>query len=122
MERRTVIIVTATGPQPFLAEIAATEPDRQRGLMFRRSLAEREGMLFLFDEQDIITMWMKSTYIPLDMIFINDEKLVVHIARDTEPLSTEIISSRVPAKWVLELRAGSADRFGIRAGDRVRLE
>lgn len=122
MERRVLSITTATGAQEFIVEIANTEPDRQRGLMFRRNLGERDGMLFLFDEQEIITMWMKNTYISLDMIFIDDKRLIVDIARNTEPLSLDVIASKAPAKWVLELNAGSADRFGIRPGDRVHLK
>jgi hypothetical protein len=122
IERRILSITTATGAQEFIVEIANTEPDRQRGLMFRRNLGEREGMLFLFDQQEIITMWMKNTYISLDMIFINDERLVVDVARNAEPLSLDVIASKAPAKWVLELNAGSADRFGIRPGDRVHIK
>ncbi len=113
---------TAGGPVTLAVEIADTDDARSRGLMFRQSLGEREGMLFLFDRQEPITMWMKNTYIPLDMVFIDADRRVVDIARNTEPLSTDIIASRFPALWVLEIIGGSAAALGIKPGDRVDLQ
>lgn len=115
-------IHTRKGPVNVPVEIAETDDARARGLMFRQSLGERRGMLFLFDKQETITMWMKNTYIPLDMVFIDSERQVVDIARQAEPLSTDVIASRLPALWVLEVAAGQASALGITPGDRVELK
>ncbi|MEQ8196287.1 MAG: DUF192 domain-containing protein [Rhodospirillales bacterium] len=100
-------------------ELAATPEARAQGLQGRRFLAPDSGMLFDFGRSKIITMWMKNTFIPLDMIFIAADGRIVHIARNTEPFSLETIRSPVPASAVLELMAGAARRLGIEPGDRV---
>jgi uncharacterized membrane protein (UPF0127 family) len=76
-------------------------------------------MLFDFGPERIARMWMKNTYIPLDMLFIGGDGLVADVAEQTEPLSLDIIASRVPIRAVLELNAGTVARLGIRRGDRV---
>jgi uncharacterized protein len=114
-------IETRTGPVLLDVEVADTEPQREHGLMFRRQLPENHGMIFLFGDEHEITMWMKNTYIPLDMVFIGDNWHIVHIARDAEPLSTAIISSVQPASRVLEILAGQADKLGLKPGDSVSL-
>ena len=76
-------------------------------------------MLFLFDSEQEITMWMKNTYIPLDMVFIGRDWRIVNISRDAEPFSTDIISSVQPASRVLEIAGGQAEKLGLKAGDRV---
>ncbi len=87
--------------------------------MFRRHLASDHGMLFDFDREIAIRMWMKNTYIPLDMIFIADDRTVVDIAQDTVPLSLEVIAAAHPARFVLEVNAGTAARLSIQPGDRI---
>ncbi|MGO9547414.1 MAG: DUF192 domain-containing protein [Rhodomicrobium sp.] len=114
-------IETANGPVLLDVEIADNEAMREHGLMFRRSLAENGGMVFLFEAEREITMWMKNTYIPLDMVFIGDDWRIVHIARDAEPLSTDIIPSVYPASRVLEISGGQASKLGLRPGDAVSL-
>ena len=113
-------IVTSSGAHPFFVEVMRTEAERERGLMFRRSLPQDHGMLFDFDTERPVQMWMKNTYIGLDMIFISRNGKVVGLAEDTEPLSERIISSGAPAAGVIELNAGAAARIGLRIGDRVR--
>ena len=113
-------LVTASGTHRFTVEIADTNETRARGLMFRRSLAADRGMLFLYDGPQPVTMWMRNTYISLDMIFITAAGTVHHIARDTEPFSEEIIASNGPVSAVLEVVAGTAQRLGLKPGDRVR--
>jgi uncharacterized protein len=113
-------IVTSSGTHAFAVEVMGSEPERERGLMFRRFLAPDRGMLFAFETEQPVTMWMKNTYIPLDMIFIARKGKVVGFAENAVPLSEKIISSGVPAFAVLEVTAGTAARIGLRIGDSVR--
>ena len=115
-------IETKSGPVTLDVEVADTEPKREHGLMFRRSLAQKVGMIFLFDDEHTITMWMKNTYIPLDMVFIGDDWRIKHIARDAEPLSTDIIPSIHPASRVLEIAGGEAMKLGLAPGDPLSLQ
>jgi uncharacterized membrane protein (UPF0127 family) len=112
-------IVTKNGVQVFSVEIATTEEEKQTGLMYRKELADGKGMLFDFNPEQEVSMWMKNTYVSLDMIFIRADGRVLRIAENTEPMSTKIISSRGPARAVLEVVAGTAQKYGIRPGDRV---
>jgi uncharacterized membrane protein (UPF0127 family) len=112
-------IVTKSGVQVFSVEMATTEQEKETGLMYRKELADGKGMLFDFSPEQQISMWMKNTYIPLDMIFIRADGRILRIAENTEPLSTKIISSGGPAKGVLEVIAGTAKKYGIQPGDRV---
>lgn len=113
-------IVTAQGAATFKVEVMRTEGDRARGLMFRRYMPEDRGMLFDFEIEQPVMMWMKNTYLPLDMVFISRAGKVVNIARDAEPMSETIIPSGAPAYAVLELNAGAAARIGLKPGDQVR--
>lgn len=112
-------IVTKNGVQVFSVEMATTEEEKQTGLMYRKELADGKGMLFDFNPEQEVSMWMKNTYVSLDMIFIRADGRILRIAENTEPLSTKIISSRGPARAVLEVAAGTAQKYGIRPGDRV---
>ncbi|MCJ9702114.1 MULTISPECIES: DUF192 domain-containing protein [unclassified Bradyrhizobium] len=112
-------IVTKNGVQVFSVEMATTEEEKQTGLMYRKELADGRGMLFDFNPEQEISMWMKNTYVSLDMIFIGANGRILRIAENTEPMSTKIISSRGPARAVLEVVAGTAQKYGIRPGDRV---
>ena len=112
-------IVTKTGVHVFSVEMATTEQEKETGLMYRKQLAEGKGMLFDFTPEQEVSMWMKNTYISLDMIFIRADGRILRIAENTEPLSTRIISSGGPAKGVLEVIAGTAQKYGIKPGDRV---
>ena len=112
-------IVTKTGVQVFSVEMATTEEEKTTGLMYRKELADGKGMLFDFSPEQEVSMWMKNTYIPLDMIFIRSDGRILRIAENTEPLSTKVIPSRGLAKGVLEVIAGTAQKYGIAPGDRV---
>ena len=117
---RLTIVTRAGVRHPFQLEIANTPETRSRGLMFRRELAPDRGMLFEFGQRETdVSMWMKNTYIPLDMLFIRANGLIHHIAENTTPLSEATISSNGPVKGVLEVIGGTAKRLGIAAGDRV---
>ena len=112
-------IVTKSGVQVFSVEMATTEEEKTTGLMYRKELPDGKGMLFDFSPEQQISMWMKNTYISLDMIFIRADGRILRIAENTEPLSTKIISSGGLAKGVLEVIAGTAQKYGIQPGDRV---
>ena len=115
----TLEIATKSGVRVFSVEMATTEEEKTTGLMYRKELPDGKGMLFDFSPEQQISMWMKNTYIPLDMIFIRADGRILRIAENTEPLSTRIISSGGLAKGVLEVIAGTAQKYGIQPGDRV---
>lgn len=104
----------------FSVEIAASDQEKAVGLMFRTRLSDSEGMLFHYGREQVITMWMRNTYIPLDMVFIRADGVIHRIEARTEPLSERIISSQMPVAAVLEIAGGAAERLGIKPGDRVK--
>ena len=112
-------IVTKNGVQVFSVEVATTDEEKQTGLMYRKELSDGKGMLFDFNPEQEVSMWMKNTYISLDMIFIRADGRILRIAENTETLSTKIIASHGLARAVLEVPAGTAQKYGIRPGDRV---
>jgi uncharacterized membrane protein (UPF0127 family) len=118
-ENRTLSIITATGRHEIAVEVASKPHELRQGLMFRRSLGANKGMLFLYPHPHEVQMWMKNTYISLDMVFVREDGTVLRVERDTEPFSLRTISSGGPAIAVIELPAGSAERLGIKSGDKV---
>lgn len=112
-------IATKNGVQVFAVEMATTEEEKTTGLMYRKELPDGKGMLFDFTPAQEVSMWMKNTFISLDMIFIRADGRILRIAESTEPQSTRIISSGGPAKGVLEVIAGTARKYGIAPGDQV---
>ncbi|MFH0877724.1 MAG: DUF192 domain-containing protein [Candidatus Omnitrophota bacterium] len=106
-------------------ELADTQSERQRGLMFRQQLAPQAGMLFIFPRQDMWGFWMKNTLIPLDIIWLDNQGIVVDIVRDAMPVASEEPPTFKPvaaARYVLEANAGFAQRNDIRVGDRARFK
>ncbi len=120
MARDTVWLVTGGKEYKIDAEIAATLEDASLGLMYRTELPENEGMLFPSQFPREISMWMRNTYIPLDMLFIREDGIIHRIEAMTEPHSEAIISSKGAVAAVLELKGGSAARLGLIPGDLVR--
>jgi len=118
-DKQTLEIASAGGVHVFAVELAENDAERAQGLMNRKSLPEGQGMLFDFGEEQTVSMWIKNTYISLDMLFIRADGRILRIAENTEPLSTSIIPSGGPVKGVLEVIAGTARKLGIKAGDRV---
>jgi len=114
-----VSIKTRTGDVTFQVELAETAAERAKGLMYRTELAPGTGMLFDFGVEQPVSMWMKNTYIPLDMIFIRADGRIARIAVNTVPLSTQTIDSGAPVKAVLEIAGGEAAKAGLTVGDRV---
>jgi uncharacterized protein len=118
-DEQTLEIVTRSGVHSFTVELAATDEARSKGLMYRRELPEGRGMLFDLKQDQNAAMWMKNTYIPLDMIFIRADGRIQRIAENTQPESEKIITAGAPVRAVLEVIGGTARKLGIRAGDRV---
>jgi uncharacterized membrane protein (UPF0127 family) len=115
----TLVLKTETGDHNFNIEVATTREEQALGLMFRRSLPENAGMLFLYERPQPAAMWMKNTLIPLDMVFIAPDGSVLRIEANTEPFSTAVIPSEGAVSAVLELNAGQAGKIGLKRGDKV---
>lgn len=114
-------IRTAGGAAVALrAEIAANDEDRARGLMFRDSLPEGEGMLFAFESDRRLSFWMKNTRVPLSIAFIVSDGRIVEI-RDMEPLSLAAVESERSVRYALEVPRGWFSRAGVSVGDTVEL-
>jgi uncharacterized membrane protein (UPF0127 family) len=113
-------VVTARGSFHFKVEVADTDATRERGLMFRRSLAADRGMLFDFKMAQSVAFWMKNTLIPLDMLFVAPDGHIISIAREAAPLSETPIPSGGDILGVVELRGGRAAEIGAEPGDVVR--
>lgn len=114
---RAVIRTQTEDVHKFKVEKAMTPKALQRGLKHRTEMAEDTGMLFLFREEQMATMWMKDTLIPLDMIFIDGKGKIVMIHENAEPLSEEHIYSTTYVRAILELNGGVASKLGIKVGD-----
>ncbi|HVU50896.1 MAG TPA: DUF192 domain-containing protein [Polyangia bacterium] len=115
----TVVVDTGERQITFRVELARTEPEREKGLMFRDKLAPDAGMLFLFERPSVQTFWMKNTLIPLDMIFIGADRTIVGVVADAQPLTLTARSVGEPSQYVLEIGGGLAARLGIHGGARV---
>jgi uncharacterized membrane protein (UPF0127 family) len=121
-ERDEVTVESASGAHRFAVELAVTPQQRAQGLMFRERMPAEAGMLFLYPAPQMISMWMKNTLIPLDMLFIAEDGRIIHIAERAVPGSLATFSSGQPARAVLELNGGTAARLNIAPGDRVLYE
>ncbi len=120
-EQRDISIERRDGRDSFKVWLALTPAQQQQGLMWIRELPRDRGMLFLHRSPRVMDMWMKNTYVPLDMLFFDAEGRITHIHADAVPLSETLIPSGGPITGVLELLAGEANRRGIRVGDRISL-
>lgn len=118
---RDVLIVVASKHACYRFDVylALTRPQHVRGLMHVRELPDMTGMLFVYDREEMHSMWMKNTYIPLDIAFARSDGTIGNIVRNTEPLSLRSIAATRPAKYVLELNAGVTERLAIEAGSRL---
>ncbi|MEQ1717328.1 MAG: DUF192 domain-containing protein [Hyphomicrobium sp.] len=114
-------IEKATGGSVALTiEVAESDQEKAAGLMFRTQLSDGEGMLFAYGRTMEVTMWMRNTYISLDMLFVRSDGVIHRIETRTEPLSDRVIASQGAVSAVLEMAGGAAGRQGIKAGDRLR--
>ena len=119
----TLIVYADQGSEVcrFDVELAVTPAEQARGLMFRKKMNDRVGMFFIFDRDELRHFWMRNTLISLDMIFIGSNFLIVDIHKGAKPLDEAVISSRKPARYVLEINAGKADKCRIKMGTKVKL-
>ena len=118
-ETTPLAIESGSGTLSFEVELAVSPDQRRQGLMFRESLDSDQGMLFDFGRTAPVTMWMRNTFISLDMLFIDADGRIARIVADTEPLSDAVIGSGGPVRAVLELAAGTSAELGIAVGDHV---
>lgn len=119
-DREQLIVQTAAGNRiTFTVEIADTNEQRQRGLMYRKEMAVDAGMIFDFGASKRVQMWMENTVLPLDMLFVDRAGTVRGVKHDAVPFSRDIIDSVGEVKYVVELNAGVAAKLGIKAGDTV---
>ena len=114
-----LVVETAKGERSFTIEVASEPAQRSAGLMFRRTMADDHGMLFVFERTQPVGFWMKNTPMPLDLLFIGQDGRIAAILQG-EPQSLAVISPGVPVRFVLELKAGTAARQGIADGDAVK--
>lgn len=119
IDRTPLVVSTGSGDRSFSVEIADTSAEREAGLMFRRTMADDHGMLFVFERTDEVDFWMKNTPMALDLVFVGEDGRIKAIMRG-EPESEAIISPGQPVRFVLELKAGTAARDGIKEGDLLR--
>lgn len=121
----TLKIGLVTFPEQGLkikVEIAETEAQRKQGLMYRKSLASKKGMLFVFEHMRVQKLWMKNTLIALDVVFLSDKKEVVSTLYDLKPCQQnlcEIYKSAGKAKYMLEVNAGLIKRAGVNVGQKI---
>lgn len=122
MQQETLSIVTKAGGEGhrFDIEIAESEQEKALGLMFRTELGDQKGMLFPYQVSRPVSMWMRNTYISLDMLFIRSDGAISRIEENAEPQSERIIESGGPVAAVLEIAGGASKRLGISVGDKVR--
>ena len=118
-EDSVVEVTSKTGVHAFTVEIARSDAERAKGLMYRKELPEGRGMLFDFQKDQEVAFWMDNTYGSLDMIFIRGDGTILRIEENTTPLSTRNIPSRGPVRFVLEVVAGTSRKLGIAPGDMV---
>lgn len=116
---KKVILQTDLGEIPITVEIADTPELRRRGLMFRTKMPRDEGMLFDFKETREVSFWMRNTFIPLDMIFIDEQGTIRHIHKNAIPQDPTGIPSQHPVRFVLEINGGLAAQYGLKPGDEV---
>ena len=117
----TVVFSNSKGQElcRIRAELALTDEEQMRGLMFRKDLQPDSGMLFVYGNDAIRSFWMKNTYIPLDMVFISSHNKVKHIYCNAKPFDETPISSRYPVQYILEIKAGGAKLCNIRTGSKM---
>ena len=116
---------TPTGPKKVLLEVADTERERNRGLMFRTRLDKDRGMLFVFDEPGQPAFWMKNTYLELDILFLSVDGTIVDLFEELSPCPMDPCPSyapRAPARYALEVAGGFVAHHAVRRGDRIRLQ
>jgi hypothetical protein len=117
-----VTFETEKGPARFRVEVVERDESRAQGLMWRRNMARDAGMLFVFPADELQSFWMRNTYLPLDMIFVNSQRQVVGVVERAEPLTETPRMVGRPSRYVVELNAGLAREHAITFGTKMQLE
>lgn len=117
-----VVLHTGGGDIAVTVEVVATPAQQAVGLMYRKELGAMAGMLFVFDRSTEHSFWMKNTILPLDMIFLGDDRKVVGIVKDAVPFTTTSRTIGLPSRYVLEVNAGFSDKHGVKTGDQATFE
>lgn len=119
-EKENISVLKQDGEELYFhVELAKTGAQKSQGLMYRTDMPENEGMLFLFNSPSKLSFWMKNTLIPLDMLFLHPDGTIHHIHHNAKPQDETSITSKYDSKAVLELNGGTADKMGIKEGDKV---
>jgi len=121
-ETTNIIIKNNIKDVYFNVEIARKKIDREKGLMFRKNLSLDKGMLFIFPNESKVSMWMKNTLISLDIIFISKNYKIVDIINNVKVMSKEVLTSKVKAKYALEINAGLVKKLNIKIGNNIYFE
>ncbi|EYF07953.1 DUF192 domain-containing protein [Chondromyces apiculatus] len=116
------VIFTEVSAPDVAVEVAETDPHRTRGLMYRKSMPENQGMIFVFEGRENHTFWMRNTCIQLDMLFIDADGTIVGIEENTTTMTDRTFQVGCPSTYVLELNAGWTRKHGVKPGQKVRLE
>lgn len=103
-------------------ELAENDEERMQGMMYRKSMDDEKGMLFIFQREEPQSFWMKNTIIPLDIMYVNSKKEIVKIHKNTTPFSESSLPSEKPATYVVEVSGGFTDRYGVKEGDIISFE
>jgi len=119
-DKAPLIFLTDKGYKAFDVEIARTETEREQGLMHRRIFPKNRAMLFVFNPEQMVTMWMENTPLPLDMVFADSRGKIIYVYEGAEPYSRNLISSLHPVSYVVELNAGTVKADDIKVGQRIR--
>ncbi len=114
------ILESGKSKASFDIEIVISYMDRAQGLMFRETMEDNQGMLFIFEDSDYHSFWMKNTYLPLDMLFISEDLEVVDILKNAIPFSEEMLIPEHRARYVLEVKGGISDQMNIKIGDSIK--
>lgn len=115
------LLIKSKIPVRYKIKIADTYASREKGLMFVKEMPANEGMIFIYENVSLRRMWMKNTYIPLDMLFVSEDLKIVHIHEGAKPEDETIISSLVPVKYTIELNAGEVAKKNIKIGDKIEI-
>jgi uncharacterized protein len=120
LPRDVLLVETGSSQYRFEVEIADDAAERAEGLMYRQTLADNAGMLFLYPKPQPVDFWMKNTPLSLDIVFVRPDGTIARIAANTTPMSEDMIPSGEPVLAVLEVKAGIMRQLGIAVGDRLR--
>ena len=117
---KNIIISTQKNEVSYSVEVADTPVLQQQGLMYRKNMPTNQGMLFVFQKMKPVSMWMKDTYIPLDMLFMDEGGVIRYIHENAKPLDETVIACPIPVKYVIELNAGQVQKNQIQVGHKVK--